>query len=77
VDHVCEEASIKPKLKTTKSVMKTITANMRENILPSIPKMNNRKNIFGKEFQRLDRPQHMAKLINYALTDILNQYSNT
>ena len=57
--------------------MKTITANLRENILPSIPKMNNRKNIFGKEFQRLDRPQHMAKLINYALTDILNQYSNT
>ena len=77
VNHVCEEASIKPKLKTSKSVMKTITANLRENILPSIPKMNNRKNIFGKEFQRLDRPQHMAKLINYALTDILNQYSNT
>ena len=77
VNHVCEEASIKPKLKTSKSVMKTITANFRENILPSIPKMNNRKNIFGKEFQRLDRPQHMAKLINYALTDILNQYSNT
>ena len=42
---------------------------------------NNRNNlarkIFGKEYNRLRQPQHMAKLINYALFDILLQYKNT
>lgn len=77
VNYVFEEASIGPKLNTSKSVMKSILPNSRENILPAIPKKISREKVFGKEYQRIDQPQHMAKLINYALTDILNQYSNT
>jgi len=77
VNHVFEEASIRPKLNTSKSVMKSILSNSREYILPAIPKKISREKVFGKEYQRIDQPQHMAKLINYALTDILNQYSNT
>ncbi|GIT40268.1 MAG: hypothetical protein Ct9H300mP9_1180 [Candidatus Neomarinimicrobiota bacterium] len=36
-----------------------------------------REELFGKEFKRIDQPQHMAKLINYALSDIMLRYKNT
>ena len=44
---------------------------------PKSPSRVLRKKVFGKEFDRLKYPQHMGKLINYALTDILLQYPNT
>ena len=77
VNHVCEEASIRPKLNTSRSVMQSILSNSRQCISPPSPKRLDREKVFGKEYQRIDQPQHMAKLINYALTDILTQYSNT
>jgi len=77
VNHVCEEASIRPKLNTSRSVMQSILSNSRQYISPTSPKRLDREKVFGKEYQRIDQPQHMAKLINYALTDILTQYSNT
>ena len=77
VNHVCEEASIRPKLNTSRSVMQSILSNSRQYISPTSPKRLVREKVFGKEYQRIDQPQHMAKLINYALTDILTQYSNT
>ena len=77
VNHVCEEASIRPKLNTSRSVMQSILSNSRQYILPRSPRRVDREKVFGKEYQRIDQPQHMAKLINYALTDILTQYSNT
>ncbi|RZP29549.1 MFS transporter [bacterium] len=77
VNHVCDEAAIRPKLDTSRSVMKSIISSTRAYNLPSEPKETNREKVFGKEYQRIQKPQHMAKLINYALTDILNQYSNT
>ena len=50
--------------------------NVRENA-PVVPTMKSRKNIFGKEFERIKIPQHMGKLLNYALSDLLLQYPNT
>ena len=44
---------------------------------PEIPKSQSRKKLFGKEFERMKIPQHMGKLLNYALSDLLLQYSNT
>jgi len=67
----------RPKLKTAKEVMSTIIANNHSRVMPKFPETKLRKKIFGKEFNRMKYPQHMAKLINYALTDILLQYSNT
>lgn len=77
VKHVCDEASIRPKLTTSADVMQSITSNTRKWIIPPTPKMMDREKVFGKEYKRIEQPQHMAKLINYALTDILTQFSNT
>ena len=35
-----------------------------------------RSNIFGKEYKRLDQQNHMAKLINYTLKDIMLRFNN-
>ena len=58
--------------------MSAIVANKnKRNNVPFIPNSKSRKNIFGKEFERLKIPQHMGKLLNYSLSDLLLQYSNT
>ena len=56
--------------------MKSIVpSNIRINHTES-PQEKERAEIFGKEYKRLSRPAHMAKLINYALYDIMLQYKN-
>ena len=76
VDHVFNEATSRPKLKNAKDVSASILANPGRSS-PESPTKEKREKLFGKEFGRMDKPQHMAKLINYALTDILLRFNNT
>ncbi|MEE2876571.1 MAG: thiamine pyrophosphate-dependent enzyme [Candidatus Neomarinimicrobiota bacterium] len=74
VGAVFEHASGRPKLSTAADVITTILPPKgAKTAMPMIQK-EKRKRIFGNEFSRLGEPQHMAKLINYALTDILARY---
>jgi len=75
--HVFNFATSRPKLTTAKQVMSTITANKHYLSMNKYPSEDFRKTVFGKEFERIKHPQHMAKLINYGLTDILLSYPNT
>jgi 2-oxoisovalerate dehydrogenase E1 component len=68
---------VRPKLETAADVMKSITANQIKRTSPNQPIQSVRKEIFGKEFNRMSHPQNMAKLINYALSDIMLRYQNT
>ena len=77
VNHVFNAAIVRPKLKTAADVMESITANQIKRASPKQPMQNVRKKIFGKEFYRMSHPQNMAKLINYALSDIMLRYQNT
>ena len=77
IEHVFNYSKSKPKLKTAKDVMSSIIQNKKLNSIPEIPKEEVREKIFGKEYPRIKTPQHMAKLINYALYDILIRYPNT
>ena len=77
IEHVFITAISKPKLNTLTDVMSSITANLQKKSRPSLPTLALRKKTFGKEFNRIKIPQHMGKLINYALTDILLQYPNS
>ena len=77
VSKIFEYASSRPKLIDSDEIMSTIVSNVSNAIKPEIPKQIDRKKIFGKEYSRLDKKYHMAKLINYALHDILMQYPNT
>lgn len=77
VNHVFDAATLRPKLETAEDVMASITENRIERITPKYPTKKERVALFGKEFKRMGQPQHMAKLINYALSDILLRYENT
>ncbi len=77
VDHVFNSVISRPKLSTVKNVMSTIIPNKHKKELPEIPKPQLRKDLFGKEYKRIKECQHMAKLLNYALSDILLRYKNT
>ena len=77
ISRVFEYASNRPKLIDPDKIMSSIVANDTQRIKPRLPPVSQRKTIFGKEYNRLSQKYHMAKLINYALHDILLQYSNT
>jgi len=77
INHVFDAATIRPKLESAEGVMKSIRANQTKRDVPKHPTPKERKKLFGKEFSRIDQPQHMAKLLNYALSDILLRYENT
>ena len=77
IGFVYDAATLRPKLESSKDVMASITANQTTRKVPKQTTQKAREELFGKEFKRIDQPQHMAKLINYALSDIMLRYKNT
>ncbi len=66
-----------PKLTRPEDVRATLTACTRPRPLPPAPTEGARRELFGRDFDKMSTaPQHMAKLINYGLADILAQYTN-
>jgi 2-oxoisovalerate dehydrogenase E1 component len=41
------------------------------------PSSEQRKRLFGKELKSMEQPQHLAKLLNWGLADVMLQYPNT
>ena len=78
ISFVFNSAVLRPYLLKHEDVMSAIEANKnKRKRIPHLSSVKSRKNIFGKEFERLKIPQHMGKLLNYSLSDLLLQYSNT
>ena len=77
IHHIFEKATTCPRLSDAQKVMDTITPVDTKKNIPDYVDEKTRETVFGKEYKRLDQPNHMAKLINYALKDIMLQYNNT
>ena len=77
IHSIFEKATTKPRITESSEVMDTIISKDIKTDNLSIPNEKIRVSIFGKEYKRLDQPGHMAKLINYALKDIMLHYENT
>ena len=77
VNHVFDATTLRPKLESGEDVIESIIANQSSRKIPKQPSAKARKNLFGKEFNRMDRSHHMAKLINYTLSDLMLRYENT
>ncbi len=69
----CAEHVIKrPRLKTAKDVMASIIPPLRENLPTKSVDPDKRTELFGAaEMRALGKPQHMARMINFALTDLM------
>ena len=75
VSQVAESVVSRPKLQSITEVAGSITACADPRPALGQPLESKRLDVFTqKEFKRLQQKQHMAKLINYALTDLLLQY---
>jgi len=77
VNHVFDATTLRPKLESPEEVMESIIANRSSRRIPKPPSAKIRRDLFGKEFNRMDQPHHMAKLINYTLSDLMLRYENT
>jgi 2-oxoisovalerate dehydrogenase E1 component len=74
---ISEDVIHLPKLTRPEEVRTTITACRHPRAIPAQTHDEDRKKVFGRDFEKMDSaPQHMAKLINYGLADILLRYKN-
>jgi len=72
VERVAEQAITRPRLETAKDVMASLIPPKRVNKTVKAPSDSVRKTAFGaSDWRAMQQPQHMAKLINFALTDLI------
>lgn len=77
VNAVSDYVVKRPKLRTPEEVRSTVVSCTRPRPVPPQPSPEERAQIFGRDFEKMgSTPQHMAKLINYGLADILLRYPN-
>ncbi len=69
-----ETAITRPKLKTASDVMASIIPPRRENTLTNGPTPEVRAASFDSDMGLMAQPQHMARLINFALSDLLLEH---
>lgn len=79
-------ATERPKLTLASKVRHSVVPIDREGVsttkwsstpCPPAPKDTERQSLFGGDWKYMERSHHMAKLLNWALVDILARYSNT
>lgn len=76
VTRVAERAITRPKLETTEDVMRSLTPAPRAVPLANEPAPEERARLFGSDAAQMKKPQHMARLLNWALTDLMLEHRN-
>lgn len=77
VARTAEEAIKRPKMKTAAEVMESIIPPKKKDATPPAKVTRAvREKIFGDDFKQLGAPQNMAKLISWALTDLMAENPN-
>ncbi len=76
VSRVAEEVIKRPKLTTPHEVMSSLVPPRTEVARSNQPSLEERNAAFASDLASMDKPQHMAKLINWALTDLMLTHTN-
>ncbi len=74
VARVAEEAIKRPKLASAAAVMASLIPPKRSLPATNGPSLADRKAAFGGDLKALEAPQHMARLLNWALTDLMLEH---
>jgi 2-oxoisovalerate dehydrogenase E1 component len=77
VGRVAAIASNQPKLTTAAQVMASIAPQRAALPAPALPDSAARQQLFAFDQHNMGKKQHLAKLLNWALHDVLAQYNNT
>ena len=71
---VAAEAVNRPRLSTAAQVMASIVPPKRTNRPSNNPSSDDRAAVFGSDLRSMEEPQHMSRLINWALTDLMLEH---
>ncbi|MCR9135319.1 MAG: thiamine pyrophosphate-dependent enzyme [Alphaproteobacteria bacterium] len=71
---IAERAIERPKLSTASQVMESLIPPKRSWRSKNGPSDEGRTAAFGSDGKTMDRPQHMARLLNWALTDLMLEH---
>ena len=73
---MAEEAVTRPKLETPEQVMASIVPARRDSRPQTALTVDARAAAFAADSVLIDKPQHMARLLNWGLTDLMLQHEN-
>jgi 2-oxoisovalerate dehydrogenase E1 component len=76
LERIAGEAIARPKLTTPAEVMASIVPPKAAQIASNTPTPEQRQTLFARDSTMMDKPQHMARLLSWALADILLAYPN-
>lgn len=77
IARVATVASSRPKLISAAQVMASIAPQRQALPVPPLPAAETRQQLFAFDQHNTGKKQHLAKLLNLALHDVLAQYANT
>lgn len=76
IDRIAEDSILRPHLETVEAILKSLVPSVQIRELPPVPSTETRQAIFGNEWNQLHLKQPLAKLINWALTDLLHRFQS-
>lgn len=76
VEHVANQVKGLPKLTTAQEVMSSILPQEKQTTLPDRP-IFDREVLFAHEKHNIGKKQHLAKVLNWTLLDLMAQYPQT
>lgn len=76
LDRLAEQAIARPKLTTSREVMASIVPPACPGPLANTPPPERREALFARDKAMMDKPQHMARLLSWALADLMAAHDN-
>ncbi|MGZ8998825.1 MAG: thiamine pyrophosphate-dependent enzyme, partial [Allosphingosinicella sp.] len=76
LDRVAEQAIRRPKLTSSAEVMASVVPPKRSLTLANTPTPEHRRELFARDSTLMDKPQHMARLLSWALADLMLAHPN-
>ncbi len=77
IARIGEQIITRPKLLTPDSVMDSIIPPKRDVPPTTPPSSADRKKLFDSDRRAMEKPQHMARLLNWALTDLMHAHESS
>ncbi len=76
LDRIAEQAIKRPKLTDSGAVMASLVPPKREAVRANSPAPEQRREMFARDSNLMDKPQHMARLLSWALADLMLAHPN-
>ncbi|KGJ89389.1 dehydrogenase E1 component subunit alpha/beta [Thalassotalea sp. ND16A] len=76
IARIAEQVASKPKLQTAGQVQASIVPPVKNNVLTELVSAEQRQQLFAHEKHNLNKKQHLAKLLNWTLMDLMAQHDN-